>query len=361
MSVESNPLLGMGLHSIGAMAAAFCYIPQQKLRGWSWQTYWLSQAAVCWFILPIVGALVTIPNLSQVLSEAPRGAMATTFALGALYGVGGTAFGLAIRYIGYSLTYAIAIGLSCVIGTLAGPLLAGTLGPTLEKAGSGWIMSGVAIGVVGTLVCGVAGRLKEVELSNDPEKSHHPDAASFALTKGLLLCVLAGVLSAVYGIAVNDTGKPIADVAANHGAGHWQTNITYVFANTGAFLTTLIYIIWLSRREKTGDEFICPANAPASALKMNYLLAFITGCLWYSQFLFYGLGHVRMGEFKFSSWAIHMIQLILFSALIGLIMKEWANTKSRTKAAISAALVILVAAVLLLTYGNYMGEQAAAH
>ena len=33
-----------------------------------------------------------------------------TFLLGAAYGIGGTAFGVAIRYIGYSLTYAIAVG-----------------------------------------------------------------------------------------------------------------------------------------------------------------------------------------------------------------------------------------------------------
>lgn len=354
--VHANPLLGMFLHSIGAMAAAFCYTPQQKLRGWSWQTYWITQALVCWFILPIVGAIVTIPQLRQVLCEAPRDAMAITFVLGAVYGVGGTAFGLAIRHIGYSLTYALAIGISCVIGTLAGPLMAGQMGVILDKPGSSWVMAGVLVGVAGTLVCGVAGRLKEIELTQDPLPSHHPDVKTFALTKGLALCVLAGILSAVYGIAVNDTGRPIAEVAAAHGAGYWQTNVVYIFANTGAFVTTLLYSLWLIRREKTRAEFIRVNVEEPAALTTNYMLAILTGCLWYSQFLFYGLAHVRMGQFKFSSWAIHMIQLILFSALAGVIVKEWVHTRPRTKAAIAGAVVILIGAVLLLTYGNYIGE-----
>ena len=46
--VADNVLLGSALHSVGAICAALCYTPQQKLRAWSWQTYWLTQAAICW-------------------------------------------------------------------------------------------------------------------------------------------------------------------------------------------------------------------------------------------------------------------------------------------------------------------------
>jgi L-rhamnose-H+ transport protein len=336
------------------MAAALCYTPQQKLRGWSWQTYWLAQASICWFAAPLIGAYVTIPQLGQVLHEAPKSAMIVTFVLGVAYGIGGTAFGMAIRHIGYSLTYAIAIGISCVLGTLTGPLVSGALRELLHKTGSGWIMYGIGVGVAGTVVCGWAGRLKERELlegNNDP--------AAFSLGKGLLLCLVAGVLSSIYGIAVNDTGRPIADTAARFGAGSWQTNAVYIFSNSGAFLTTLLYTLWLGRREKTFGEFRRVGQAARGALRMNYAMALLTGCLWYSQFLFYGLGHVRMGRFEFSSWAIHMIMLILFSSLTGIALREWHGRRPRTKALITLAFVILVAAVIIITYGNYLGEQTA--
>jgi L-rhamnose-H+ transport protein len=379
--VAANPLLGTLLHAFGAMAAALCYTPQQKLRGWSWQTYWLAQAFICWFALPLIGAWLTIPRLGEVLSATPKSAMIVTFALGVAYGIGGTAFGLAIRHIGYSLTYAIAIGISCVLGTLTGPLISGALRELLGKTGSGWIMSGIFIGVAGTLLCGWAGRLKERELQMDTA-----DNQTFSLTKGLLLCLVAGVLSSIYGIAVNDTGRPIADTAAQFGAGHWQTNAVYIFSNSGAFLTTMLYTLYLGRRDKTFHEFrrvgetaAVPTNrevgetAPdalpvnpaagtprlfAGALPMNYAMALLTGCLWYSQFLFYGLGHVRMGKFEFSSWAIHMIMLILFSSLTGIVLREWHGRRTLTKALITLAFITLVVAVISLTYGNYLGEQA---
>lgn len=352
--VEASPLFGTLLHSFGAIAAALCYTPQQKLKGWSWQTYWLTQASFCWLILPIVGALITIPDLMQVISAAPKQAMALTFLLGVLYGVGGTAFGLAIKYVGYSLTYAIAIGISCVLGTVAGPLIKGELEAIMDKPGFSWIIFGMAIGFTGTLLCGAAGRLKEIELQQSEEH-----LGGFKLVKGLMLCVLAGVLSAIYGVAVNDAGKPLADMAAEFGAGHWQTNIVYMFANPGAFLTTLLYTLWLHKKEKTFGEFKKAVDAPAGALRINYLMAVLTGCLWYSQFLFYGLGHVRMGTYKFSSWAIHMIMLILFSSLAGIVLREWHGRKPRTKLAVAAAIALLVGAVLILTYGNWLGEQGA--
>ncbi|HNS20904.1 MAG TPA: L-rhamnose/proton symporter RhaT [Sedimentisphaerales bacterium] len=345
-----NPLLGTFLHAIGAFSAALCYTPQQKLRGWSWQTYWLAQASVCWLLVPVLMAWLTIPDLAAVLRAAPRNAMWWTFALGVIYGIGGTAFGMAIRHVGYSLTYGISIGISCVLGTLTGPILEGTLVSTMGKPGAGWVMSGVFVGLLGTLLCGVAGRLKEAELqqgAGDPP---------FVLGKGLLLCAIAGVFSAFYGIAVNHTGAPIAKTATDFGAGHWQTNIVYIFSNTGAFVTTAAYCIYLARSQGTFGEFRRPKDAAAGALPINYLMALLTGCMWYGQFLFYGLAHVRMGEFKFSSWAIHMLMLILFSSLAGIVLREWHGRSARTKGVLVTALLILSAAVVALTYGNFLGQ-----
>jgi L-rhamnose-H+ transport protein len=84
-------------------------------------------------------------------------------------------------------------------------------------------------------------------------------------------------------------------------------------------------------------------------------MSLLTGLLWYGQFFFYGLGHVRMGNYKFTSWAIHMIMLVLLSSLTGLIMKEWKNCSVNTMTLLFSGLIVLVIAVLLLTYGNYLG------
>ena len=348
--ITPNPLLGILLHAIGAVSAAFCYTPQKGTRGWSWQTYWLAQAAICWFVLPFVGAWFTVPELAVVLREAPRSVMAQTFVLGAIYGIGGTAFGVAIRYIGFSLTYAIAIGISCVLGTMLPAIWHGELQAILAKTGSSYVLAGVVIGAVGILASGLAGRFKELDRESRND--------GFNLAKGLPLCVLAGILSAVYGFSLA-AGQPIADIAAAHGAGYFQGNVIYIFSNTGAFLTTAIYSLWLHKKHRTFGEYVeLPAGTEKPKLQLNFALAVLTGFLWYGQFFFYGLAHVRMGDYKFSSWAIHMIMLVLFSSLAGFIWREWTGCKPRTWVMLALALMILITAVLSLSYGNYLGEAS---
>jgi L-rhamnose-H+ transport protein len=65
---------------------------------------------------------------------------------------------------------------------------------------------------------------------------------------------------------------------------------------------------------------------------------------------------VRMGKYQYSSWAIHMIMLVLFSSVAGLLMREWMRCRRKTIITLVLALVILVIAVLALTYGNYLGS-----
>lgn len=339
---------GVLYHAVGASSAAFCYTPQKKVRGWSWQTYWLAQALVCWLVLPLVVAWLTIPELSAVLQEAPVASMQKSFLLGMAYGIGGTAFGIAIRYVGFSLTYAISVGISCVLGTLLPPLMNGTLNNVLQSDGATLLFSGVAMGGIGIGLCGLAGRNKEKDL----EKTQ-ASRTEFSLSKGLPLCLLAGVLSALYGFSI-DQGKPIADVAEAHGAGHFRTNVIYIFSNSGAFVTTAIYCLYLHNRNKTFKEYGQPVDS--GNLSVNYMMALLTGMLWYGQFFFYGLGTVRMGAYEFTSWAIHMIMLVLFSSITGLLMKEWAATSKKTIGLLVAALGVLLLAILLLTWGNYHGS-----
>jgi len=52
-----------------------------------------------------------------------------------------------------------------------------------------------------------------------------------------------------------------------------------------------------------------------------------------------------------------MIMLVLFSTVAGLMMKEWSQTKPGTIRWLVVALLVLITAVLLLAYGNYVGNS----
>jgi L-rhamnose-H+ transport protein len=351
MPPEAAPILGTLLHTVGAACAALCYSPQRYLHRWSWQTYWLVQASGCWLILPWVFAWLTIPELGKVLAEAPPEAMRNAYLFGVLYGVGGISFGLAIRHIGFSLTYAIAIGVSCVVGTLVPPLVSGILGETLATRGGLFVIGGVLLGTAAILATGLAGFRKEREIADSGTKS------AFNFHIGLPICLVAGLLSAVFSFSLA-AGQPVADVAAKYGAGHFEGNVIYIFSNNGAFTTTLFYVLYLAARDRSWGEFA--RTADGGGLLRNYLLGMATGLLWYLQFFFYGLGHVRMGDFKFSSWAIHMIILILLSCGFGILIGEWKAARRRTRLILTAGVALLLGAVGMITAGNQIASGRAA-
>ena len=347
---------GIAFHAAGALLSANCYAPQKYIRRWSWEIFWMIQAAWCWLLWPIIGAALTIPHLGRVLAEAPSDRMLYCFLMGIAYGVGGTAFNISIRYIGFALTYSIAVGLSSVLGTLVPPLVRGQFAAILSKPGADWVIGGVVAGAAGIALCGMAGHLKEKDLDASPGKR-----GEFSLLKGLLLSLLAGVRSAVYGFAL-EVAAPVADLAEHYGAGIWKGNVSYLFTNTGAFVTALLYSLYLARKNHSlGELKTLPGGSGAAALRWNYLFALLTGTLWYGQFFFYNLGHVHLGaQYAFSSWAIHMILLVLFSNVLAVFLREWKGCTTRTRMIVATGLTILCAAVLMLTYGNWMGDATRA-
>jgi len=86
-AITPNPLLGVGWHAVGGGMAANCYTPQKYVKRWSWETYWLAQASWCWLLWPLIGAALTIPQLGQVLAEAPKDRMLMSFLMGVAYGI----------------------------------------------------------------------------------------------------------------------------------------------------------------------------------------------------------------------------------------------------------------------------------
>ena len=353
--ISPNPLVGVTLHGTGALLAANCYTPQKFIHRWSWETFWIVQASFCWLIWPILGALLTIPELGTVLHEAVRTCpknLLLSFGFSLAYGIGGIAFNYSIRYIGFSLTYAIAVGLSSVLGTIIPPLVRGELLNILSKSGAAWLIAGIVAGTMGIACCGYAGRLKECGLIE-----REGTKGEFSLSKGLYLSLLAGILSAFYAFAI-EAASPVIKLAAAHGAGHWQGNVAYLTANTGAFVTSAIYTLSLARKNRSLGELVkLPQSSGKASLIGNYLLAALVGTLWYGQFFFYNLGHVRMGQYEFTSWAIHMTMLVLFSNLTGLLFREWKGCTRWTVIFIILGIAVLITAVLMLTYGNYIGSQ----
>ena len=349
--ISSNPIIGTGLHAIGGMSASTCYLPSHKTQKWSWGTFRIVQALFAWLIMPLLIGLLTVPDFFDILFHAPTRAFWGAFILGAVYGFGGMSFGLAIRHIGYSLTYTIAIGISAVLGTIIPLIVFGKLDTFLAKQGIEIVLTGMIISIIGVAMCGMAGFKKERDMGEMERKNKH-----FNMLTGLFLAIVAGVLSGIFNVSL-EFGQPISDMAAVRGAEHFEGNAKMIVSTSGCLVVNLIWFIVVGIKEKTLHEFTRKSGLTVSRLSRNYLWSSLAGSLWFMQFFFYGLGHVNMGNFQDASWVIHMSMLIFFSYIVGVIMKEWKDVKRSTYIFLIIALCTLVISFIITAYGSKIGND----
>ena len=347
--MNGNPLLGVLFHWLGGLSSASFYVPYKRIRGWSWEIFWIVGGLFSWVVAPWLFATVQTHDLLRVLTSAPRDTLFWCWFWGAMWGFGGLTFGLTMRYLGLSLGMAVALGLTTVIGTLGPPIFRGTMGELARTPAGQFTFLGIAVTLAGIVTVALAGRAKERELSAAGA------ASEFNLTRGLLIAIFSGVMSGCFAWGL-DAGAPIR--AATIAAGTdplWQGLPVLCVVLAGGLLTNLVWCaILIVRNGSVGELAGRTREGTPVPLSRNYMLAALGGTLWYFQFFFYTMGESQMGRYGFSSWTIHMASIILFSTLWGFALKEWTGTGRRVRMTVCAGIALLVGATVVIGAGNYL-------
>lgn len=332
-----NPITGILLIALGSIGAASFYVPFKKVKSWAWESYWISQGLFAWIIIPWIFALIFIPRgeLMPILHEAPLKAklMATFF--GILWGFGGLTFGLALRYLGVALGQSIALGLCAAFGTLLPPIIAGD--NLFATTGGILTVIGVAITIAGIIIIGYAGSLKSKEMTEEQKKAA---VKEFALKKGILIAIFAGVMSACFSFGY-EAGKPIENVALAHGTNPlYQKNPSLIFILLGGFITNLVYCLFLNIKNKTYKDYY---TVSGGVLLNNLLFTLLAGLLWFLQFHFFGMGSSKLpaGMAAFG-WSILMALNIAISNIWGILLSEWKGVKTKTVVILLIGIVVLI-------------------
>jgi L-rhamnose-H+ transport protein len=348
--MSSNPFAGLLLIAIGGLASATFYIPFKKVRGWTWETYWLVFGCTSWLLVPWLIAFMTVPDLLGALRASPFSAVALCYGFGALWGIGSLTNGLAIRYLGLSLGYAIPLGLCAALGTLLPPALAGTLGKLLQSMSGQLTLASVVLGLAGIAICAKAGLDKDRELSSAEKRSA---VNEFNLGRGILLALFAGIMSAGMAFGIS-AGRPLAEKAIHYGTPElWQSTLLFAVLLLGGFTINAIWCITLSLRNRTTCEIV---RTSAGSLLSNYLLCVLAGSLWSLQSLFYGMGESKLGKYRFAGWSVLMVSIIIFSNFWGLIFGEWKGTSRATRRWLVMGLLVLTFSSMLTGYGSYLAD-----
>ena len=63
-----NPLHGVLLLFIAGLMGGSFYVPNTKVRRWSWETHWLVMGVVAWVTMPALAVWQTVPEPLAVLA-----------------------------------------------------------------------------------------------------------------------------------------------------------------------------------------------------------------------------------------------------------------------------------------------------
>lgn len=336
-----NILIGLLIIAIGSFGQSSSYVPINKVKGWSWENFWLIQGVFAWLVFPFLGALLGKPIGVSLFDLWSSGGALQAIVYGILWGVGGLTFGLSMRYLGVALGQSISLGTCAAFGTLIPALLAGT---NLFSGEGLLLLIGVIITLVGIAVIGYAGSLRSKQMSEEEKKKA---VKEFALTKGLAVALLAGFMSACFALGL-DAGSPIKESALAHGVKGLYAGLPVIFLVTvGGFVTNAVYCIYQNIKNDTAKEY---REVSRSVWINNILFCALAGVLWYSQFFGLEMGKSFLTDSPILmafSWSILMALNVTFSNVWGVILKEWKGVKPSAILVLVIGLLILISSIIV--------------
>ena len=328
-------IIGLLIIAIGAFCQSSSYVPINKVKDWSWESFWLMQGVFAYVLFPLLGALLTAPAGSSLLAlygAHPSESLIAMF-FGMLWGIGGLTFGLSMRYLGVALGQSLALGTCAGLGTLLGPVFTGHF----EKLTSAVII-GVIVTLAGIAIIGFAGAMKSASLSEEEKKKAVKD---FNFTRGILVALLSGFMSACFAIGL-DFGAPVAFEGSQPIFASLPATLLVTF---GGFIINAGYCLFQNRKNHTWGDY-----GKTSLYANNIVFCALAGVLWYSQFFGLALGKgflAGSATLLAFSWCILMALNVTFSNVWGIILKEWKGCNARTIWVLVVGLAVLVFSTFL--------------
>jgi L-rhamnose-H+ transport protein len=216
--------------------------------------------------------------------------------------------------------------------------------------------------VIGIIICGRAGTLKERDLAKEGDANVDNKDYKFGL--GIVVAIISGVLSACFAFGI-DAGADMANAANNawrlsqhitDGQNFlYKNNVTYVVILWGGLTTNFVWCMILNARNKTFGDY----TNPKTPLLKNYIFSALAGTTWFLQFFFYGMGESKLGNGA-SSWILHMAFIILIANAWGLVLKEWKGVSKKAKSVLVAGILTIILSVVLVGYGNNLKDKETA-
>lgn len=339
----NDTIFGFLIVLVAAIIQGSFMVPMAYVRNWSWENSWAIFSLLGMVFFNWVLATVSIPALLDIYQQATIGDLATPAIFGLCWGIGAVCFGLGVAATGFALGYSVIMGITLSVGAFV-PMLILNRDAMFTPQGL-LVMASLAVMIIGIIVFGKAGGLKE---SEQQERSGAiTQVSTMSARTGLIVCILSGVFSSLInvGFALSQT---LVDIATEHGAARaWAANSVWAILFSFGALANLGYCGYLFRKNRSFGAYSGPGFV------RNFTLVASMSLMWIGSFVLYGLGAGKMGQWGLVvGWGTFLALSVVVANLWGFAQGEWANTSTKTRRLMATGLGILALAIVITSLSN---------
>ena len=119
----------------------------------------------------------------------------------------------------------------------------------------------------------------------------------------------------------------------------------FVLFFAGSLLSTLIWCIYLGIKNNSLSDYY---KGESKTLIANYAMCAFASFLWFINYIFYGMGTSKLGEFTFVAWGILMSLTIVCATVWGFFRGEWKGIGFNIKRLVWLGLAVLMTASFMI-------------
>lgn len=366
--MTTTVLVGLTFLLLGAICGGSFGLPSKYVRkDTPWENLWGPFFFFITIAMPLLLGPILVNDFFPVYAKAGADKLIMPLLFGLLWGAGSMTLGKSFAFIGLSLAYSLNYGAQIIFGGITPLVLHHS--DRLLTAQVGVILLGVCVCLVGVIVSGRAGILKDRSLKDaeageeidetpseravteidEPADAPSDSDKKPAMMIGLIIAIASGILCGCYGVAASYTGS-VAEAAKELGNEPWRVSIaTTIVILWGGAVSSCLYCVVQLTKNNTWKNFSAPGAG--LALAMALVMAFLHNGAIY----FFNLGFPKLGDLGVPvGYPVFMSFAIIVGNIHGFRTGEWKGASSKSIGWIVTGIVILILGVCILAQGNAM-------
>lgn len=344
-------ILGLILVTLAGLGTGTAAWPMKKIKELHFEQYLFVFMLTGIVIYPWIVVLLNVPSPLQVIKTVGLKPLLISNLLSVSWGIANILYLLCVIRIGAALAGAILSALGMSVGVIMPMVLKGSGlfkdAPSIFSQAGVFIVLGLTVLIMGVVLVSVAGFGREKILSGN-RSSGEQRKPSESFSGGLLLIILAGILSSGISLAFVYSQGPIIEAVKHQGASELTANFTvWALGMFGGALINIFYAVFLMTRKKTWNLLF--------ARRDELLYGAIIGFQFIISIVLMGRGMLLLGILGASiGFAIQQSMQVVGNQLVGFLGGEWKGVGGRPRKTMYQAISIILIAVIILAYSNTM-------